>query len=126
MSPTEEYRPCCGGSTLVCMTRKRVEAVTLSRQRGFLVISIDVLSVLTLPFTKAVAGGFLEGAPIFAVEVRSMDDYGPNRGADGTETRRYFAAGTFVVWELMSARKSVRVYRRVNPANLKIYAAGTW
>ena len=71
-------------------------------------------------------GLFLEGAPIFAVEVRSTDDYGLQAEERMTQKRAdYFAAGTLVVWDVDVLReKVVRVYRRVNPANPKIYAAG--
>jgi Uma2 family endonuclease len=62
-------------------------------------------------------GLFLEGAPVFAVEVRSTDDYGP-----AAETRRaqkradYFAAGTLVVWDVDVLRENlVRVYRGSDP-----------
>jgi Uma2 family endonuclease len=46
-------------------------------------------------------GKFLEGAPVFAVEVRSEEDYG--KGAEvRTAAKRgdYFAAGTQVVWDV--------------------------
>src|SRR5688572_27652540 len=43
---------------------------------------------------------FLEGAPIFAVEVRGATDYGPRAERDLADKRRdYFAAGTQVVWD---------------------------
>ena len=71
-------------------------------------------------------GLFLEGAPIFAVEVRSTDDYGPKSEERMTQKRAdYFAAGTLVVWDVDVLReKLVRVYRSADPANPKIYAAG--
>src|SRR5262245_26493443 len=44
---------------------------------------------------------FVEGAPSFAVEVRSEHDYGPRANAEYTAKRRdYFAAGTVVVWDV--------------------------
>ena len=40
-------------------------------------------------------GKFLEGAPVFAVEVRSEGDYGPAAEREMADKRRhYFAAGT--------------------------------
>lgn len=43
---------------------------------------------------------FLEGAPVFAVEVRSEYDYGPAAETAMAEKRSdYFAAGTQVVWD---------------------------
>src|SRR6516225_3434768 len=45
-------------------------------------------------------GKSLQGAPIFAVEVRSEDDYGPTAEREMAAKRReYFAAGTQVVWD---------------------------
>ena len=44
---------------------------------------------------------FLEEAPIFAVEVRSENDYGPRAEQKMAEKRRdYFAAGTLCVWDV--------------------------
>ena len=71
-------------------------------------------------------GLFLEGAPIFAVEVRSTDEYGP-KAEERMALKRadYFAAGTLVVWDVDVLReKLVRVYRATDPLNPKIYAAG--
>ena len=71
-------------------------------------------------------GLFLEGAPIFAVEVRSTDDYGPKAEERMAQKRAdYFAANTLVVWDVDVLReKVVRVYRLADPANPKVYAAG--
>jgi Uma2 family endonuclease len=71
-------------------------------------------------------GLFLKGAPIFAVEVRSTEDYGPKAEELMAEKRAdYFAAGTLVVWDVDVLReKVVRVYRPADPANPKVYAAG--
>lgn len=56
---------------------------------------------------------FLEGAPVFAVEVRSEGDYGPAAEAEMIAKRAdYFAAGTLVVWDVdMLSQDIVRVYR---------------
>lgn len=44
---------------------------------------------------------FYEGAPIFAVEVRSESDYGPEAELAMAQKRAdYFAAGTQVVWDV--------------------------
>src|SRR5438477_8774999 len=44
---------------------------------------------------------FLEGAPVFAVEVRSEGDYGPAAEKKMAAKRAdYFAAGTLVVWDV--------------------------
>ena len=56
---------------------------------------------------------FLEGAPIFAVEVRSEGDYGPTAEQAITQKRMdYFAAGTQVVWDVdLLGDAVIRVYR---------------
>ena len=58
---------------------------------------------------------FLEGAPIFAVEVRSEGDYGPTAEREMAEKRRdYFMAGTRCVWDVdMQSIDVVKAY----PAN---------
>lgn len=44
---------------------------------------------------------FYEGAPVFAVEVRSENDYGLTAEVDMAAKRRdYFAAGTQTVWDV--------------------------
>lgn len=44
---------------------------------------------------------FLEGAPVFAVEVRSEGDYGlAAERALAAKRADYFAAGTLVVWDV--------------------------
>ena len=46
-------------------------------------------------------GLFLEGAPVFAVEVRSTDDYSPAAETRMAQKRAdCFAAGTVVVWDV--------------------------
>jgi Uma2 family endonuclease len=62
-------------------------------------------------------GKFLDGAPIFAVEVRSESDYGPKAEAAMARKRRdYFAAGTLVVWDVDVLKDEViSVYRFDNP-----------
>jgi Uma2 family endonuclease len=60
---------------------------------------------------------FFEGAPLFAVEVRSENDYGPAAERALAEKRAdYFAAGTLVVWDVdLLGTPVVRVYRRESP-----------
>lgn len=46
-------------------------------------------------------GKFLQGTPIFAVEVRSEGNYGVTAQRHSAVKRRdYFAAGTLVVWDV--------------------------
>ena len=71
-------------------------------------------------------GKFLQGAPIFAVEVRSEEDYGPAAERKMAAKRRdYFAAGTLVVWDGDVLRlEVVRVYRATNSSNPTVYRRG--
>ena len=78
-------------------------------------------------FTGELLGGlFLEGAPVFAVEVRSEDDYGPAAEVRMAAKRAdYFAAGTLVVWDVDVLReKVVRVFRVSQPDQATVYSAG--
>jgi Uma2 family endonuclease len=69
---------------------------------------------------------FLTGAPIFAVEVRSENDYGPQAEREIAEKRRdYFAAGTLVVWDVdLLSVDVVKVYRASDPTNPTVYRRG--
>lgn len=69
---------------------------------------------------------FVEGAPLFAAEVRSEGDYGPAAEKDMAEKRAdYFAAGTLVVWDVdLLSPDIVRVYRAASPGQPTIYRRG--
>ncbi len=69
---------------------------------------------------------FLEGAPVFAVEVRSEGDYEPQGEAALAQKRRdYFAAGTLIVWDVdLLSRDVVRVYRATAPDAPTVYRRG--
>jgi Uma2 family endonuclease len=71
-------------------------------------------------------GKFLPGAPIFAVEVRSEDDFGLAAERKMAAKRRdYFAAGTLVVWDVDVLRsETVSVYRASDPDHPTIYRRG--
>jgi len=72
-------------------------------------------------------GRFLEGAPVFAVEVRSDGDYGPAAEREMAAKRHdYFAVGTQVVWDVDVLRQeAVRVYRATSdPDNPTVYHRG--
>jgi len=69
---------------------------------------------------------FLEGAPIFAVEVRSENDYGPAAERDmATKRADYFACGTLVVWDvdLLSA-DVIKSYKASDPEHPLIFRRG--
>jgi len=69
---------------------------------------------------------FYDGAPVFAVEVRSEGDYGPRAERRMAEKRTdYFTAGTLVVWDVdLLSDDVVRVYRASNPETATIYHRG--
>jgi Uma2 family endonuclease len=69
---------------------------------------------------------FFEGAPVFAVEVRSERDYGPRAEANMVRKRAdYFAAGTLVVWDVdLLSVDVVKVYRANQDAEPTIYHCG--
>jgi Uma2 family endonuclease len=69
---------------------------------------------------------FFEGAPRFAVEVRSEGDYGPAADRDIAAKRAdYFAAGTLVVWDVdLLSQEVVRVYRASAPDVRVVYRRG--
>ncbi|HEX5105083.1 MAG TPA: Uma2 family endonuclease [Pirellulaceae bacterium] len=66
---------------------------------------------------------FIDGAPAFAAEVRSPEDFGPAAEREMADKRAdYFAAGTQVVWDVDMIRdKVVRVYRADTPDQPVIY-----
>ncbi len=69
---------------------------------------------------------FFQGAPVFAVEVRSENDYGPQAEREFARKRAdYFAAGTQVVWDVdLLSDDIVRVYRATDSAQPTIYRRG--
>ena len=63
--------------------------------------------------------GFLQGAPVFAVEVRSPDDYGPlAEKAMAAKRADYFASGTAVVWDVDVLRDFIGENGKITPARL--------
>ncbi len=69
---------------------------------------------------------FFEGAPVFAVEVRSEGDYGP-KAERAMEAKRkdYFAAGTQVVWDVdILSDEVVKSYRADAPDAPTIFRRG--
>ena len=69
---------------------------------------------------------FLEGAPVFAAEVRSEGDYGPKaEGKIADKRRDYFAAGTQVVWDVdLQGEAIIKVYRASDPDCPTVYRRG--
>jgi Uma2 family endonuclease len=59
---------------------------------------------------------FIEGAPVFAAEVRSEYDYGPAADrAYAAKRRAYFAAGTLVVWDVDPVNRMIASSRADQP-----------
>jgi Uma2 family endonuclease len=69
---------------------------------------------------------FYEGAPVFAVEVRSEGDYGPKAEINIARKRaEYFAAGTLIVWDVdLLSDEVIKVYRVTEPNEPTIYRRG--
>ena len=68
---------------------------------------------------------FIEGAPTFAAEVRSENDYGPAAEIDMAAKRSdYFLAGTLVVWDVDPTLEVILVYRATDPSNPTAYRQG--
>jgi Uma2 family endonuclease len=70
--------------------------------------------------------GFIEGAPVFAVEVRSEHDFGPHREREISQKRAdYFTAGTLVVWDVDPFGADViKKYSATNPDEPQIFRRG--
>jgi Uma2 family endonuclease len=68
---------------------------------------------------------FIQGAPTFAVEVRSESDYGESAEAEMARKRAdYFVAGTAVVWDVDPIEERVHVHRATNPDDAVTYRRG--
>jgi len=69
---------------------------------------------------------FLEGAPAFAVEVRSENDYG--RAAEEKIRQKradYFACGTLVVWDVdLMSEDVIKSYKASDPEHPVIFRRG--
>jgi Uma2 family endonuclease len=68
----------------------------------------------------------IQGAPAFAVEVRSEEDYGPVAERRLAAKRAdYFEAGTQVIWDVDVIREGwIRVYHADDPENPVVFARG--
>jgi Uma2 family endonuclease len=69
---------------------------------------------------------FFEGAPLFAVEVRSENDYGATaERAIKAKIADYLAAGTAVVWDVdLLSEDVIRAYCSDNPDRPVVYHRG--
>lgn len=131
MSPTGDMPARAGGS--IYMSLRAIE-----RQAGGRAYPDNAGFIVDLPNRKsfspdvsfylgASAGmKFLEGAPVFAVEVRSEHDYGPKAERKiAAKIADYFAAGTRVVWDVdLLGGDVVKVYRASDPEKPTVYGRG--
>jgi Uma2 family endonuclease len=69
---------------------------------------------------------FLEGAPVFAVEVRSENDYGSSAERELAKKRAdYFSAGTLVVWDVgLLSPDVIKSYEANDPAAPRVFRRG--
>ena len=69
---------------------------------------------------------FLEGAPVFAVEIRSENDYGPAAERAMQEKRAdYFACGTLMLWDVdLLSEDVIKSYQASDPDNPVIFRRG--
>ena len=77
-------------------------------------------------YTGKLSMQFLNGAPVFAVEVRSEGDYGPKAEQEIADKRAdYLAAGTLVIWDVdLLAVNVICVYRADAPDQPTCYQRG--
>ena len=132
MSPTGDAPGYAGDAIMVSLweyVRRTGQGRAVADNKGFLV---------DLPHRKSFSpdaayytgqpGGmkFFPGAPIFAVEVRSDNDYGPAAEREMARKRAdYFAAGTLVVWDVdLLSRDVVRSYQASDPESPTLYRRG--
>ena len=106
------------------------------RTRGGHAVGDNAAFVVDLPHRKSfspdaayyvgdITMKFFEGAPVFAVEVRSEGDYGPRAEREMERKRAdYFATGTRVVWDVDLIDKVVRRYRADAPDQPQVFRRG--
>jgi len=132
MSPTG-YRPNYAAGEIFSSLRAYSKRTKYGR-----VVTDNCAFVVNLPHRKSfspdaaffvsVGSGmkFIDGAPSFAVGVRSEGDYGPRAEREMAKKRAdYFAAGTRVVWDVdLLGADVVRVYRANDPIKATVYHRG--
>jgi Uma2 family endonuclease len=109
--------------------RRAGQGYTLPDNVGFLVDLPNRRSFIpdaAFYVDEPTGGKFLDGAPVFAVEVRSESDCG-EAAEDALKRKRddYFASGTLVVWDVDVLRDQVvHVYRTDSPKQATIFGRG--
>ncbi|MCH7751109.1 MAG: Uma2 family endonuclease [Planctomycetes bacterium] len=131
MSPTGDMPSSAGGAIFACLRQ-------YAKLRGGRAYPDNVAYLVELPHRKSFSPDasyytgpraqmkFLPQAPVFAVEVRSEEDYGPAAEERLAAKRAdYFAAGTKLVWDVdLLGEDVIRVYRSEKPEQAHIYRKG--
>ena len=131
MSPTGDMPGRAGGAIYVSLRN-------FERQAGGRAYPDNVGFKVSLPNRKSFSPDaafytgqpsgmkFLDGAPVFAAEIRSENDYGREAEIKLASKRQdYFTAGTLVVWDVdLLSDEVVKVYRASDPNNPTIYRRG--
>ncbi len=132
MAPTG-YWPNYAASEIFVSLRAHARAtksgVAISDNAGFKVelANRDSFSPDAAFYTGKPSGmKFLDGAPVFAVEVRSEGDYGVQAESRMAEKRRdYFAAGTLCVWDVdVLSAEVIKAYHAHQPYTPVIFRRG--
>jgi Uma2 family endonuclease len=113
-------------------TKKTGSGVPYTDNMGFAVKELPSGRVSFSPHASYYVGPrpknrlrFVWGAPIFAVEVRSENDYKKTARQEMAAKRAdYFSAGTLVVWDVDTKAKCIHVYRAEEPAKPTTYRMG--
>src|SRR6185503_5694166 len=106
--------------SLMQYEQRRGGGVAIGDNAGFLVDlpNRESFSPDAAWYTGAETGmRFLDGAPVFAVEVRSENDYSEVAEREMTAKRRdYFDAGTLLVWDVdLLSDDVIRAFRATDP-----------
>jgi len=132
MSPTGYLPGYAGGEIFVGLrqyARRTKSGIATPDNVGFLVDLPDRDSLspdAAFYMGKPTGMKFLEGAPVFAAEVRSENDYGTEaEGVIAKKRANYFKAGTKVVWDVdLLGDDVIKVYRASDPDNPTVYRRG--
>jgi Uma2 family endonuclease len=133
MSPTGDLPGIAAALEIVVSLREHARQTRIGRAYGD-----NAGFIVDLPNRKSfspdaafyigprMGGLFLEGAPTFAVEVRSKGDYGPRVERKMASKRAdYFAAGTLVVWDVDVLKgEIIRRYTADNPDQPSVFGRG--
>jgi Uma2 family endonuclease len=132
MSPTGDFPGKAGGriyASLDQFERRTKSGYAYPDNVGFRVALPDRGSFSPdAAFYRGPRGGmkFLEGAPVFAVEVRSENDYGPDAEEAIAQKRAdYFAAGTQAVWDVdLLSPDVIKSFHAGAPDQPKVFRRG--